>query len=68
MKQVTEYKISQAAWCLVHLCEDGKTKVLPSQRKAAIEFLRAITADFGVVADSGWKERADKLEAMAATL
>ena len=60
MKQETMEAIQQAAWSLVTAAEKGE--LTGYKRKDAVAFLRAITAEFGDLADPNWKERADKLE------
>lgn len=61
MKQETQFKINEAAWSLVFAAEKGE--VTGYKKKNAIEFLRAITDEFGDLGAPSWKERADKLEA-----
>ena len=60
MTNETQTIIQQAAWALVTAAENGDVKGWKKQD--AIAFLRAITAEFGDLADPSWKERADKLE------
>jgi hypothetical protein len=60
MKQETINRTNEAAFTLVSAAEDGQLK--DWQKQNAIAFLRAITAEYGDLADPQWKERADKLE------
>ena len=60
MKHETMEAIQHAAWALASAAEQGK---LDGYRKqVAIDFLRAISEEYGDLADPNWKERADKLE------
>jgi hypothetical protein len=60
LREDIEMKVREAAFALVSAAEQGK--VDGYRKRVAIDFLRAITAEFGDMAAPHWKERADKLE------